>query len=701
MHVLQILPGLTVGGVERGVVDLAHGLTRRGHRVSIISSGGPMVEQLPDGVTHYVLPVHDKHPAVMLRCLPQVTRIIRSTQVDLVHARSRVPGWIGWLAARQTQRPFITTAHGFYKPHPASRVMAWGRTVIVPSEALGRYLVERFGVPRERLRVIPRGVDLEEFVWSAPRQAPEGRWRIGLFGRLSPIKGQAVAIRAIARLVRDGLPVRLCLAGDVPGSPMHRTLEALIAELKVEEAVEWLGVRQDMPSLIASMDLVISPSTYPESFGRTVVEAMAVGRPVVASQAGALSELIEHGRNGLLVAPGDPHALSEAIARLLTDAPLRQRCVEEGRRRVEASWSAEAMVDRTLAVYEECLTQPRVLIWKLSALGDVILSTPSLRALRRQFPKGRLTLAVGRASYEAVAHCPYLDDIIVYDSRGKDRGPIWHLRFVQRLRREAFDLSVDLQNSRKTHAMAWLAGVPVRIGYRRKFRWLLNRGVRVPRVVLAPVAQQQHLLRQSAFAIDGDQLELWPSPEDEASAAKLLGPVEPGRTIIGVHPGGSGRWQTKRWDIERWAALCDALSRQNVHVVVTGGPDEQGLAGILRSHISSAPTMLIGKTSLMELACVIKQCHVFLAQDSSSLHVASAMGTPTVALFGPTDARRHLPPNFRGTVIHKDVFCSPCYSPQCRTITHACMKRIGVEEVLQAVLALLADSERVKLAAAG
>ena len=96
----------------------------------------------------------------------------------------------------------------------------------------------------------------------------------------------------------------------------------------------------------------------------------------------------------------------------------------------------------------------------------------------------------------------------------------------------------------------------------------------------------------------------------------------------------------------------------------------------------------------MELACVLKRCDAFLGHDSSSLHVAAAVGTPTVALFGPTDPRRHLPSSFAGTVIQKDVFCSPCYSARCRTITHACMRRIEVEEVLTAALALLADVER-------
>ncbi|MBI3083101.1 MAG: glycosyltransferase, partial [Candidatus Omnitrophica bacterium] len=495
MHILQLLPSLEVGGVERGVLDLAKGLIARGHRVSVVSSGGALVDRLTQlGAMHHRLPVHEKSLTAMWACLPAVTRLIASTGVDVVHARSRVPGWIGFVAARRTQRPFVTTAHGFYQPHLGSRVMVWGRFVIAPSEALGRYLVERFQLPKERLRVIPRGVDLEEFAFQPP-PVHEGPWRIGLFGRLSPIKGQAIALRACERLLQKRIPVKLCLAGDAPGSPGRVALESLIARLKLGEAVEWLGVRQDIAALIASMDLIVVPSTYPESFGRSVIEAQAVGRPVVASRLGALADLVEDGTSGLLVSPGDPLALAQALERLIQDPSLRTRCVETGRARVEAHWRVERMVEETLSVYEECLTRPRILVWKLSALGDVILSIPSLRALRRQFPEGRITLAVGRSAYEVVARCPYLDDILIYDPTRKDRGIVRHLAFVKRLRQGRFDWSIDLQNSRKPHLMAWLAGIPLRLGYRRKLGWLLNRPVRLPRVVLTPIAHQHYLLR--------------------------------------------------------------------------------------------------------------------------------------------------------------------------------------------------------------
>ena len=448
MHVLQLVPGLEVGGVERGVLDLAKGLIAKGHRVSVVSSGGALVERLTAaGAMHYRLPVHEKSLRTMASCMPVVTQLIRETGVDIVHARSRIPGWIGLMAARASQRPFVTTAHGFYRPHPGSRVMVWGRLVIAPSEALGRYLVERFGLPKRRLRVIPRGVDLGEFPFQPPASSHHGPWRLGLFGRLSPVKGQDVALRACARLMKHGVPVTLCIAGGAPGSSARRSLESLVSALKLQDVVEWLGIRQDMPELLASMDLILMPSTYPESFGRSVIEAQAVGRPVVASRLGALAEVIDDGVTGLLVPPRDPDALAGAVERFINDAALRQRCIAAARRRVERDWTVERMVDQTLAVYDECLTKPNVLVWKLSALGDVILSTPSLRAVRRQFPKGRITLVTGRSAYEVVAHCPYVDDILIYDPRGRPDA-LRQRTLIRRLREGSFDVSIDLQNSR-------------------------------------------------------------------------------------------------------------------------------------------------------------------------------------------------------------------------------------------------------------
>jgi ADP-heptose:LPS heptosyltransferase len=202
-----------------------------------------------------------------------------------------------------------------------------------------------------------------------------------------------------------------------------------------------------------------------------------------------------------------------------------------------------------------------------------------------------------------------------------------------------------------------------------------------------PVAHQQHLLGALGIRADGEHLELWPSELDEQGLAHWLreNSLEGTKPLAGLHIGSSERWRTKRWDVERWAALCDHLAQRGYQVILTGTARDREAGERVRASTKARPVMALGTLRLMELACLIRRCQVYVTTDSAPLHLAAAMGTPTVALFGPTDPARHAPRASRLAVIKKDVPCSPCYSTWCRTITHACMKRISVEEVANAV----------------
>ena len=694
MHTLQLLPSLNVGGVERGVVELAERLRARGDRMTVVSSGGGLVPRLEAcGATHVTLPVHRKSPLTIARLIPVLARLIQDQQIDVVHARSRMPAWIGYWAARHAQRPFVTTCHGFYSPHPVSHIMGWGRLVIVPSQVVGRYAIDYFGVPAERLRVIPRGVDLAAFPFRGAGgregREPNEPYRLGLVGRLTTLKGHEVAIRALGQLRHRGAAARLICIGDSPRdtAALRARLQHLAASLGVADAVEWLGIRQDVPACLAQLDALLAPSIYPESFGRSLIEAQAVGVPVIASRLGAFPELVQHERTGLLVSPNQPMLLADAVQRLIQEPQLSSQMAQAARQRVEQEYDLERMVERTRAVYDECLERPRIAIWKLSALGDVVLATPSIRAVRRQYPRGRITLIVGRPLYETVARCPYIDEVIVFDRRGKERTWRGRWRFIRRLQRLSLDRSIDLQNSRLTHALAWLGGITTRIGYRRRWGRLLNQPVELPKAAMRPVAHQYYLLKAAGIEPDGEALELWPSEHDEQAAEALLKSrgIESGASLIGLHIGASPRWESKRWDVERWAGLADRLAQTGATVLLLGGPSDQALGEAVLGRCALKPINLIGATRLLELACILRRCRAFVVGDSAPLHVAAAMGTPTVALFGPTDPARHAPDSPAIRVIKQDVWCSPCYSPRCRTLTHACMKRITVEDVAAAV----------------
>ena len=169
MNILQILPELNVGGVETGTLDLAKYLVRLSHKAVVVSSGGTLVKDLEGvGAIHYQLPVHKKSIFSIIKMIPLLAEIIRKEKIDIVHARSRVPAWIAYFACRRTKAIFITTCHGYYKKHPFSYVMGWAKRVIVLSNVIARHMIEDFAVPYERIRLIPRSVDLEKFKYSSP-----------------------------------------------------------------------------------------------------------------------------------------------------------------------------------------------------------------------------------------------------------------------------------------------------------------------------------------------------------------------------------------------------------------------------------------------------------------------------------------------------------------------------------------------------
>ena len=219
MNILQILPALNVGGVETGTLDLAKYLVKSGHKVVVVSNGGELVKELESfGAIHYQLPVHKKSIFTIVKTIPRLVEIIQKEQIDIVHARSRVPAWIAYFASRKTNKVFITTCHGYYKKHPFSFVMGWGRRVIVLSNVIARHMIDDFGVPHERLRLIPRSVDLEKFKYMSPDKKRKDEFNVGIIGRLTPIKGHLHFIKAMAYVARSVPRLKIWIIGDAPHS---------------------------------------------------------------------------------------------------------------------------------------------------------------------------------------------------------------------------------------------------------------------------------------------------------------------------------------------------------------------------------------------------------------------------------------------------------------------------------------------------
>ena len=372
--ILQVLPALVTGGVERGTVDIAEAIVAAGGRAIVASTGGPMVTELNRAhATHVTLPLASKNPVVMFKNIARLAELIVREKVDIVHARSRAPAWSALRAARAAGVPFLTTYHGTYGQSNALKrwynsVMVKGERVIAISDFIAGHIRQIYGVPTNRIRVIPRGVDLARFDQNAISQErmidlalkwrlPDGMPVIMLPGRLTRWKGQSVFIEAIEKLGRKDIQC-LLVGSDQGREGYRRELEQEIERRGLGNVMHVIDDCNDMPAAYMLTDLVVSASTDPEAFGRVIVEAQALGRPVVATDHGGARETVIENVTGWLTPPGDSTALAQAIGKALTlDAAERIYLSERAIEHVRANYTKDLMSRRTLAVYNELLKE--------------------------------------------------------------------------------------------------------------------------------------------------------------------------------------------------------------------------------------------------------------------------------------------------------------------------------------------------------
>ncbi|MBI1213373.1 MAG: glycosyltransferase [Alphaproteobacteria bacterium] len=370
--VLQVTPALDGGGVERTTVDIARAIIAVGSKAVIATAGGRLVpEARRIGATVMVGPYDSKNPLVIRRNASRLAALIKSEQVSLVHARSRAPAWSAMWAARRVGVPFVTTYAGIHKARNALKraynaIMASGDIVIANSNFTAEHVLAEHKIDPAKLVTIPRGVDVDAFT---PANVSEERvaklreqWNVGtapvilLPGRLTRLKGHATFLDALAKLPHRNFVA--VLAGGGGGDRDHYVaeLKQQIAKLGLEQNVRMPGHVSDMPAAYLIADVAVSPSTVPESFGRTPVDAEAMGTPVVATALGGQLETVEDGATGFLVPPFDADALAAAIQRALSmSKDEREAMAALGRTRVLERYTVDAMCAATLDVYRNLL----------------------------------------------------------------------------------------------------------------------------------------------------------------------------------------------------------------------------------------------------------------------------------------------------------------------------------------------------------
>ena len=369
LTVLQVLPALESGGVERGTLEVAHALVQRGHRALVMSAGGRLVASLvAAGAEHFAWPVGVKSFKTLL-LVDKLRRFFIEQKVDIVHARSRVPAWIVYLAWRgmaPTTRPrFVTTVHGLYGVNRYSRIMTRGERVIAVSNTVRDYVLREYPqTPPERIQVIHRGVDgaayphgwqpdpawQDAFFAQFPQAA--GKRLVTLPGRITRLKGHEDFIELVARLKRQGLPVHGLIVGGASSSKQRylAQLRERVRSLGLDADISFTGQRDDLKSILAISDLVLSLSTQPESFGRTTLEALRLGVPTAGYDHGGVGEILRTIYPAGLLPRDRLDDACDRIAQLLQ----QPEPVPAG-----DFFPLRTMLEQTVSLYEELAAAPR------------------------------------------------------------------------------------------------------------------------------------------------------------------------------------------------------------------------------------------------------------------------------------------------------------------------------------------------------
>ena len=369
LTVLQLLPALESGGVERGTLEVSQALIEHGHRALVMSAGGRLTAPLLSlGAEHYTWPIGEKSLKTLL-LVNRLRQFLIEHKIDIVHARSRVPAWIAWLAWREmnplTRPRFVTTVHGLYGVNRYSRIMAQGERVIAVSGTVRDYILNAWPETLPwRISVIPRGVDADAYPYG---YQPDAAWRQAFFaafpaasgkliltlpGRVTRLKGHEDFIEIVRRLKKRGLPVYGLIAGGAALSKqryLHK-LRYRVRSTGLEPDIGFTGQRDDLKNILAISSLVLSLSTQPESFGRTTLEALRLGIPTAGYNQGGVGEVLRK------VYPAGLLRCDQIDDTLIRIDQLLQHpvAVPQG-----DFYPLQAMLDQTLAVYETLARTPR------------------------------------------------------------------------------------------------------------------------------------------------------------------------------------------------------------------------------------------------------------------------------------------------------------------------------------------------------
>lgn len=369
MKILHLTTHLNTGGITQYLLTLGKGLVSRGHQVWVLSSGG---ERVPDfereKINCKILPIRAKcefHPKLWLQW-GTIRKWILQEKFDLVHAHTRVTQVMASLLSKWTGLASVTSCHGFFRRNPGRILFpCWGQAVIAISPMVADHLRQFHRVDAQRIKMIYNAIEVESLRQRFNRQEREAIRRkyhlsqealvFGSMSRLVPEKGQEDLIRAFPRVRQKHSNTFLLIAGE--GRTLD-SLKELARQLRVDSFIRWIGNLPDTSEPLAAMDFFVLPVTGREGFGLAMVEAMALGKPVISTENWGLAPLIQQKKAGYLVPSKEPEALASQMIQVIDEEQTRQEVIQNGRRLVEELFTPSRQVQQVEQLYQELIAKP-------------------------------------------------------------------------------------------------------------------------------------------------------------------------------------------------------------------------------------------------------------------------------------------------------------------------------------------------------
>ena len=377
--ILQIVPSMEIGGAEAGTVEISRFMKQKGWKVIVASSGGSLIRNLAlDNIIHVKLPMNSKNPLIIIINIFRLAWVIKKYRIKIVHVRSRAPAWSAYYACSMFRGiKFITTVHGAYNNQNLLKkfynsIMLKSHKIIAISKYIKQYLIKNFKFSKKKLEkiiVIPRGIDPEKFKperiqekriisLSSAWEIPDGLPVILFPSRIASFKGHKTLLKAISILAKDPENKFICLILGTAkkNSNYNEELSLIINQNKLFDYVKFIGHCKDMPAAYKLSDIVISPADKPEGFGRIIIEAQAMNRPVIASGHGGSLELIKNNYNGFLFKPKDEYDLANKIKHvLLLPKDKKDKIIKNANIIVKENYNLSKMCNSNFNLYNSLI----------------------------------------------------------------------------------------------------------------------------------------------------------------------------------------------------------------------------------------------------------------------------------------------------------------------------------------------------------